>query len=76
MTSTYHEIRFTTYEGNKTWWASDLKKEGDSYIGLRVKKDGDSWFGNKQFMCVVHAEDVIYIKPAIMNRTYCELETN
>ena len=76
MTTKYHKIRFTTDEGQETWWASDLKKEGDSYIGLRVKKDGDSWFGNKQYACVMNTEDVIYIKPAFMNLTYCELETD
>jgi len=76
MTNKYHKIRFTTDEGQKTWWCTDLKMVGDSYTSVRVKKDGDSWFGNKQFMCVVHAEDVIDIKPATMNLTYCELETN
>jgi len=74
MKNKYHKIRFTTDRGRKTWWCVDLKKVGDSYAFFRTKKDGDIWFGNSKHMGVMHAEDIVYIKPATMNKTFCELE--
>tara|TARA_R100001163_G_C4981588_1_gene137536 strand:- start:373 stop:609 length:237 start_codon:yes stop_codon:yes gene_type:complete len=75
MKRKFHKIRVNAGDKLQTVWATDFQVEAESITFLQCKKDGCVWFnGNQKRLFVVHPEDLIWVKDAVMNLTFGELE--